>query len=157
MKKTLSESPDLPGRAQGAQHTTAPAARLAEQFSKTQCNKPRVLQKCIGTINITNKTLKTRFDAHWNSHVLELGFQKPYMRRKCHGCFKSLQIHVKTTCLLHIIFTEQTPFEMCLFLTTIMSCLKSILVETWEEREKKNPLILHLLFSSGKWVFNLLT
>ena len=137
MKKTLSESPDLPGRAQGAQHTTAPAARLAEQFSKTQCNKPRVLQKCIGTINITNKTLKTRFVEQWNSHVLYLGFQKPYMRRKCHGCFKSLQIHVKTTCLLHIIFTEQTPFEMCLFLTTIMSCLKSILVETWEEREKK--------------------
>lgn len=72
-----------------------------------------------------------------NSHVLELCFQKPYIRRKCHGCFKSLQIRVKTTYILHIIFTEQTPFEMCPFLTTIMSCLKSILVETWEERGKK--------------------
>lgn len=48
---------------------------------------------------------------------------------------------------------------MCPFLTTIMSCLKSILVETWEERgkKKKKALILHLLFSSGKWVLNLLT
>lgn len=145
------------GRAQGAQHTAAPAARLAERLGKSQCNKPHVLQKGTGSINITNKTLKTGFDARWNNRVLELGFQKPYMQMKCHGCFKSLQIHVKTTCLLHIIFTEQTPFEMCLFLTTVMSCLKSILVETWEEREKKNLLILHLLFSSGKWVLNLLT
>lgn len=81
-------------------------------------------------------------DVRWNSHGLEVDFQKPSMQRECHGCFKSLQIRVKTTYVLHIISTEQTPFEMCPFLTTIMSCLKSILVETWEERrgkKKKKP------------------
>lgn len=82
-------------------------------------------------------------DVGWNSHGLVVGFQKPYIGRECHGCFKSLQIGVKTTNILRIISTEQTPFEMCPFLTTITSCLKSILVETWEERrrekKKKKP------------------
>lgn len=76
-------------------------------------------------------------DIHWNSHELEVGFSKHYRWKECHGCFKSLQIGVKMIYTLRIISTEQTLFGMCPFLTTVMICLKSILVKTWEERRRK--------------------
>lgn len=73
-------------------------------FGKSKCN-----------LSAEKKLLRTVLDIHWNSHELEVGFSKHYRWRECHGCFKSLQICVKTTYTLRIISTEQTPFEMCPF------------------------------------------